>query len=312
MNIQHRDLKEGVVSGGYYRTGERCGGEFHRLENGNEAEFPKHDHGTFCMGLAAAGRDNGGDGCGVAPDARLMAIACATDQTTTQFTLARAVAFAADPRTERAGLNQCDGAHVLACSLGSTNGYWSMSWILEEALRFARVTGRGGLGLPIFWAVTNAPVDICHDEVCSDLNVIAVGQSSKADVVVPCGFGDRLAFLAPGFQVWSTTGEDDFDENSGTSYACPIAAGVAALVLSSEPTLTRDQVLARLLDGCEQIGKPEVQYENGRNPRYGHGRIRADWAVNGKPKELAPIGPDGGSPHQGAVVPVLPPSQDGD
>jgi thermitase len=283
MDVRHPDLANRVESGGYYLSKAPCGGEFHRLEKGKEAAFPRHDHGTFCMGLAGAERDNGRDGCGIAPEARLMAIACATDQTTTQYTLARAVAFAADPATEESGLASSDGADVLACSLGSVSGSWSMTYILEQALDFARNAGREKRGLPIFWAITNRVADISDDEVCSNSNVIAIGQSSEDDVVVKCGYGDPLAFLAPGYLVYSTTGNNAFGKNSGTSYACPIAAGVAALVLSHDSTLTRDQVLKRLLESCVQIGDPVGGYDMaGRHPRYGHGRINADWAVNGK------------------------------
>jgi subtilisin family serine protease len=317
MHVNHPDLADRVVAGGFYKTTTQCGGDFCRFERNT---FPADDHGTRCMGLAAAKKDNDMYGCGVAPGADLMAIACAIDELDTQFTLARAVAFAADPSTEPSGLGHDQGAHVIACSLGPRSGRWKMTRLLERAITFA-AAGRGGLGVPIFWAVGDLPSDIEQDQVCSHRDVIAIGASTKADAAAGGATGKKLAFLAPGSPMYSTMGEDDFDQDSGSSYACPVAAGVAALVLSREPTLKREKLLERLLASCEQVGDYPGGYPNGRNPRYGHGRINADWAVNGKPKLLPPLSHSpasppsdrpGTSPHQGAVVPVPPPSADGD
>ena len=71
------------------------------------------DHGTACAGMATA-RANKIGGVGVAFDATLHLVACLEDQVGTQLTLARALAFAANPTTEGA---QAAGADVVACSL---------------------------------------------------------------------------------------------------------------------------------------------------------------------------------------------------
>ncbi|HEV2733957.1 MAG TPA: S8 family serine peptidase, partial [Longimicrobiaceae bacterium] len=155
---------------------------------------------------------------------------------------------------------------------------WPMCSVLACALEYAAANGRGKLGMPIFWAVSHADVEIDRDEVCSHRDVIAVGQSGPDDFQEECAFGPKLEFLAPGVRVFSTTSGGKYGTNSGTSFACPLAAGVAALVLSRNRHWTRDQVLARLRKSCDKIGG--VVYDpNGHHVDYGYGRINAERAV---------------------------------
>jgi subtilisin family serine protease len=65
---------------------------------------------------------------------------------------------------------------------------------------------------------------------------------------------------------------------NGTSAAAPIVSGVAALVLSANPTLTGPEV-RRILEGtADKV--PGGQYDaRGHDVRYGHGRVNARRAV---------------------------------
>jgi subtilisin family serine protease len=64
---------------------------------------------------------------------------------------------------------------------------------------------------------------------------------------------------------------------SGTSMASPHAAGVAALVLSKNPTLTPVQVRNVLRSSANDLGTP------GWDPVFGHGRVNAKRAVTQTP-----------------------------
>jgi len=69
-------------------------------------------------------------------------------------------------------------------------------------------------------------------------------------------------------------GGDESRFDSGTSTACPIAAGVAALLLSAVPDLTPEQVRTALIAGAIDLGQP------GWDAETGHGVINAAASYN--------------------------------
>lgn len=64
----------------------------------------------------------------------------------------------------------------------------------------------------------------------------------------------------------------------GTSHACPVVAGVAALMLSLNPNLTQQQVFDILTTNADQVGG--YTYTNGRSNELGFGRLNACRAVS--------------------------------
>ena len=153
-----------------------------------------------------------------------------------------------------------------------------MTQTLQDAIDFVVTNGRGGLGTPIFWAVTNGNFDIQFDEVCSYANTIHVGRSTRMDLEDNCGHGPELDFLATGVDVHSTGSNGGYRNDTGTSFAAPTAAGVGALVLAANPNLTWQEVRQTLRDSCDQIGG--VVYDAaGHNDDYGWGRVNAAEAI---------------------------------
>jgi thermitase len=278
MQVRHPDLKTGVVAGGSFQAVGGGTATFTKFRPRGTAAFPDDSHGTFCMGMAGARANNKRGGCGAAPEADLIAVACLNDQIGTQTTLARAVAYAADPSREDATSSAAKGAHVIACSLGPNGADWDMTSVLDLAIRFAANQGRGGLGTPVFWASSNGFVEIERDEVSSHADVIAVGRSDHNDQADGSAYGPKLEFLAPGVDVYNTTSGGAYEFSTGTSFAAPLAAGVGALVLARHPKWTAQQVRERLRDTCDKVGG--VTYDSsGHNDEYGHGRINAARAV---------------------------------
>ncbi|HKX27499.1 MAG TPA: S8 family serine peptidase [Blastocatellia bacterium] len=273
MQVNHPDLRDGIIGGGYFSSAE-SGSNFAPYRNGM-ADFPDDSHGTFCLGMAGARMNNARGVCGSAPESDLIAVAC--DRVGTMTTLARAIAYAADPRCEEPE-SQAAGADVISCSLGPDGtDTWEVPSVVDLALTFAATEGRNGLGIPIFWAVNNGYRPIQDDQICSHELVIAVGRSNRYDQSDGGAFGHKLEFLAPGADVYSTKSNSRYGSGSGTSYSAPLAAGVAALVLACHPQLTRAEVLDRLRSSCDRIGG--VTYEDGRHPDYGYGRLNAEKAV---------------------------------
>ncbi|MEK7674750.1 MAG: S8 family serine peptidase [Verrucomicrobiota bacterium] len=76
---------------------------------------------------------------------------------------------------------------------------------------------------------------------------------------------------------WNGDGDYTMDFG-GTSAATPLAAGVAALVLSKNASLTLFQIKDLLRQGCDHIGG--VTYDgNGWHQEYGYGRLNAQSSV---------------------------------
>ncbi|MBN1576824.1 MAG: S8 family serine peptidase [Chitinispirillaceae bacterium] len=137
-------------------------------------------------------------------------------------------------------------------------------------------------------------------------SAIAVGASTDQDFrsgysqYDVAGTGKTVDFLAPSGGGWNgiattdLTGADGYSDDdyyphfSGTSSACPAASGVAALILSRNPHLSRNKVLEVMRSSCEKIGG--VTYTNSKNNEYGYGRLNAHIALQNLPPVI--IGQD--------------------
>lgn len=263
----HDDLVFGSLSGWYKPSADFTDADLVR----GIAQMPIHNHGTACAGMIAAVEGNDFGGCGIAHGCDLSAVACIPDQIGTQSTLARALAYAVQPNLEAIVGER--GADIISCSLGPNGAVWRIRQVLADAIDFAATSGRQGLGTTIFWATTNGNFPIAADEVCSHADVIAVGRSTEGDLNDDSGFGSELDFLAPGVSVWLPAINNNHVATTGTSFAAPAAAGVCALALSRNLALDARGLRAILRRSCDKIG--HLPYVDGRNPRYGSGRINA-------------------------------------
>jgi subtilisin family serine protease len=221
FDSDHEDLAAGVVpASGFYRSR----GPSTDFVAGTK-EMPDSDHGTFCAGMVGA-RGGARGGVGAAAECELMLVACLGDQVGTQTTLARAVAYAADPRTEVPAADPADGADILVSSLGPNGADWDLTSTLDLALTAAAANGREGRGLAIFWAASNGRnVDVMKDEVVSHPDVIAVVRSDRNDREDNAARGPEVELIAPGVDVFSTESGNGFGTSTGTSFA-PMRRGV--------------------------------------------------------------------------------------
>jgi subtilisin family serine protease len=101
---------------------------------------------------------------------------------------------------------------------------------------------------------------------------LAIADTAGHILGVSLGTSGNEAFAQSG----DTSGnyEDNF---AGTSAACPIAAGVVALMLEAKPTLTSQDVQRILKASADKIVGPYDS--NGHNDHYGSGRVNAGAAV---------------------------------
>jgi subtilisin family serine protease len=86
-------------------------------------------------------------------------------------------------------------------------------------------------------------------------------------------YGKWVTLSAPGAMIMSTARGGGYSYWNGTSFASPIAAGVAALVVSVNPALTAPQVVDILKQSADDLGA------RGYDIFYGWGRVNAARAV---------------------------------
>jgi len=138
------------------------------------------------------------------------------------------------------------------------------------------VAGGQPRGIPIFWAVNNNPGTIDDDPVANLPDVIAVGRYDRRGLPGLGASGERLWFLAPGNDVFSTRSQGIYGFGDGTSFATALAAGVGALVLERHPEFTANDVRQKLRNSCEPVNQVAGQHDQ----HTGFGKLNAFLAVS--------------------------------
>jgi subtilisin family serine protease len=108
-------------------------------------------------------------------------------------------------------------------------------------------------------------------------NVVAVASTSNSDAKSSfSNYGTWIQVSAPGSSIYSTTVGSSYGYKSGTSMASPMAAGLAGLIWSVNPGMTKVDVRNCLLNTADNINAQNPSY----NGQLGSGRINAQAAVN--------------------------------
>lgn len=228
-------------------------------------------HGTSCAGVAAAPWAVG-QVVGAAPFCRVMPIRRAP--LSEHLKMAEALAWA--------GAN---GADVVSCSFGYDGRRWVLPDVVRAALDQLADAGRGGRGCVVVWAAGNGNEPVSTDEWASYGKVLAVAASTDQDVRAPYSdYGPEVAVCAPsngGVNGITTTANGGYTSQfGGTSAAAPLVAGVAALLLSVAPNLTRREVRDILCRSADRIDEAGGDYDaSGHSPHYGFGRVNAHRAL---------------------------------
>lgn len=154
--------------------------------------------------------------------------------------------------------------------------------------------GNSGNFLGAYGPWNGAPdvVDATVAYPASNPQTIAVGAATDCDLRSDYSeYLGHLDFLAPSNGGWNDIATldpvgdagwtpQDYKLNfGGTSAATPLAAGIAALMLSRNPSLTAAEIRTLMQNTCDKIGG--VTYDvDGTHPMYGHGRVNAARAVD--------------------------------
>jgi subtilisin family serine protease len=111
--------------------------------------------------------------------------------------------------------------------------------------------------------VSNFPTRQYTESKKEAKNWIEVGASSwKGEEQFVADFSNygkkSVDVFAPGVDLYSTTPNQKYESNSGTSMASPVTAGIAALLISYYPDLDAEQIRKIILDSTVKFDKLKV------------------------------------------------------
>ncbi len=270
VDTNHPDLTDNIVAGYDFLDDDS-----NPNPSGNDA------HGTACAGLIAGRGSNGLGITGVAWNCKIMPIRIAGNDGSfvTETEIATAFRWAAN-----------NGADILSNSWGNTSTLSTIHSAIIDVTKRGRI-GREGKGCVVLAAAGNTGGSIVYPAKYAE--VIAVGATNKDDIRWSySAHGIELDIVAPSGNtnlngdIWTTdiAGAagynnrnpsilDYTDRMGGTSAACPIAAGVAALILSIEPNFSNIDVQDILQDSSLALSSV------GYSTYYGYGRVDANGAM---------------------------------
>lgn len=196
-------------------------------------------HGTFVSGIICAVRDNGIGIDGIAENVKIMSIRAVPNGDERDKDVANAIYYAVD-----------NGAKVINMSFGKQ--YSPGKKYVDKAVKYAEEHD-----VLLVHAAGNDAVnndEIQHYPTAFDFegnrivnSWIEVGASSMhRDEDLAGSFSNygkkSVDLFAPGVDIYSLEDHNTYDLSDGTSYACPMVVGVAALLRSYYPELTALEV----------------------------------------------------------------------
>ncbi|SDQ65352.1 Por secretion system C-terminal sorting domain-containing protein [Chryseobacterium soldanellicola] len=278
VEMNHPDLAANIFGTGF------------DAQTNSAPSIVRGDHATPCAGITGAVQNNNLGGSGVAPNTKLISISISLEFSNTPQQLANGFNWAT-----------ANGVDVISNSWG---GY-APSPIIENAITNALVNGRGGKGMVVVFAAGNENNTAIRYPGSWNPKILVVGALS------PCGerkspsscdgenwwgscYGSQLDIMAPGVKMPTSDrqGANGYDPSNyipnfnGTSSACPVIAGVAALILSVNPCLTAQQVRDIIEQTAQKVrtdlyaygsasGRPNGTWHN----QMGYGLVNAYAAV---------------------------------
>ncbi|MDK9701350.1 MAG: S8 family serine peptidase [bacterium] len=209
-------------------------------------------HGTHCAGIANAQTMNGVGVASLGFNCRTMAVRAGCQQYITEGY--EGIEYAARK-----------GAHVISLSWGGSTTGTQEQQVIDYAWNrncvVLAAAGNDNVSSPHYPSALN--------------NVISVASTNSTDVKSGfSNYGTTVDISAPGSNIMSTIPTNSYSMMSGTSMACPFAAGLAALIKSRMLAGSNQDVIDILLASADSS-----IYSLGGNSNYygllGAGRIDA-------------------------------------
>ncbi len=230
--------------------------------DGGSSVYVRNGHGTNC--LAAIGGNRPGFYVGSAPKATFHL--CITEDVASEHPIEEANWLAAAEYADSAGVD------IISSSLGYTDfdepspayTYANMNGRTAISSRAATMAARVGIlvvnaagnegNKP--WRYISAPADA--DSIMTVGAIDSLGNHAYFSSYGPTSDGRiKPTLSAMGFAAAVLSPNGTAFRGSGTSYACPILAGMAAGFWQANPTLTAQQVILALRSTASQATTPD-------------------------------------------------------
>jgi hypothetical protein len=229
-------------------------------QNGTGDPTSWNGHGTACAGILGASMDNRdarGNPVGVA--------GLASDCEIVPLALVKGTS-----REVADGIDHAVKINAQIVLISHQSAGWEQERIIEETIEHAH-----SKGLLICAAAGNDGGPIAYP--AKHRRVIACGATDSRDnLYVHSNGGPSLCVVAPGVGITTTAPQRNGDgggnyflgSKTGTSYAAPHVAGLAALLMSAYPMLKGrpDSVRAIIEESAEPLKRPPSPYQIARNP----------------------------------------------
>lgn len=242
-----------------WRGWDFAGANYQSLSEDNDPNIVNYycEHGSHTSGCASQVTNNGVGGAGVGFKCKILVSKHGADNDNTGS------GYSYLYNTNN-GLTYCyqNGAKVINCSYGGSTPSSYTQLIVENAW---------AAGVVICGSAGNDGSNVARYPASYD-HVISVASTTSSDQKSWfSNYHSTVDVCAPGSSIYSTIFNNTYTTMDGTSMSSPICAGTVALIFSKYPTYTNEQVVTRLINGCDNI--------YGINPGYvgllGAGRINA-------------------------------------
>jgi subtilisin len=200
----------------------------------------RYGHGTHVAGIISA--DNNTIGVvGVAPSADVWALRVGNSSLYLNAILS-ALSWCIDTQSDGDPDNDIK---IISMSWGSTSNSTSIASALQtcynDGMLLVAAAGNTGTQTVLY------PAALSY--------VMAISASTSSDLKASfSSYGSAIELIAPGAYIYSTYRYGGYATMSGTSMACPMVSGTAALAWEANPTYTNAQIRSLLQNTAEDIG----------------------------------------------------------
>lgn len=228
----------------------------------NEVEGPDAEHGTHVAAIIAGERNAGLPMQGVADNVKIMTLRTVPNGDERDKDIANSIRYAVD-----------NGARVINMSFGKE--FSPQKELVDAAVKYAEKKGvllvhAAGNDSKNIDTERNFPTKkFLNGKLAKNwIEVGALDWGSGGKFLADfTNYGkNSIDIFAPGVDIYSAVPDAKYKDNSGTSMAAPVVAGVAALVLSYYPQLKVEQLRKVIINSSrkfpnEKVNKPGSETE---------------------------------------------------